>query len=236
MSFSKNIIGKGFIAKNLLKINSTINQNGMIVYAAGISNSQTKSKKQFVKEIKLFKNFTKKNYKNKIMYISTADVSNNLKNRTKYVKNKIKIEKIIKKNFNNFIILRIPQLIGKSSNKNTLINFFYNKIKEKKKIIVFKNVKRNILDIDDVIKMIQVIIMNKKVNKKIITLSNKNFIKPIEIIKILEKKLKKKANYILIKTKKQNWKLNFNQNIVYFRNAKINFSKDYLVKAVKKYY
>ena len=182
------------------------------------------------------KNFTKKNYKNKIMYISTADVSNNLKNRTKYVKNKIKIEKIIKKNFNHFIILRIPQLIGKSSNKNTLINFFYNKIKEKKKIIVFKNVKRNILDIDDVIKMIQVIIMNKKVNKKIITLSNKNFIKPIEIIKILEKRLKKNANYILIKTKKQNWKLNFNQNIVYFKNAKINFSKDYLVKAVKKYY
>ena len=236
MSFSKNIIGKGFIAKNLLKINSAINQNGMIVYAAGISNSQTKSKKQFVKEIKLFKNFTKKNYKSKIMYISTADVSNNLKNRTKYVKNKIKIEKIIKKNFNHFIILRIPQLIGKSSNKNTLINFFYNKIKEKKKIIVFKNVKRNILDIDDVIKMIQVIIMNKKVNKKIITLSNKNFIKPIEIIKILEKRLKKNANYILIKTKKQNWKLNFNQNIVYFKNAKINFSKDYLVKAVKKYY
>ena len=78
--------------------------------------------------------------------------------------------------------------------------------------------------------------MNKKVNKKIITLSNKNFIKPIEIIKILEKRLKKNANYILIKTKKQNWKLNFNQNIVYFKNAKINFSKDYLVKAVKKYY
>ena len=78
--------------------------------------------------------------------------------------------------------------------------------------------------------------MNKKVNKKIITLSNKNFIKPIEIIKILEKRLKKNAKNILIKTKKQNWKLNFNQNIVYFRNAKINFSKDYLVKAVKKYY
>ena len=236
MSFSKNIIGKGFIAKNLLKINSIINQNGWIVYAAGISNSQTKSKKQFIKEIKLFKNFTKKNYKNKIMYISTADISNNLKNKTKYVKNKIKIEKIIKKNFNHFVILRIPQLIGKSNNKNTLINFFYNRIKEKKKIIVFKNVKRNILDIDDVIKMIQVLIMNKKVNKKTITLSNKNFIKPIEIIKILEKRLKKNANYILIKTKKQNWNLNFNQNIVYFRNAKINFGKDYLVKAVKKYY
>lgn len=236
MPLSKNIIGKGFIAKNLNQINKAILKSGYVIYAAGISNSRVESRIQLFKEIRLFKHFLKINKKNKIIYISTADITNSLKNKSKYVKNKIKIEKIIKKNFNNFIILRIPQLIGKSSNKNTLINFFYNKIKEKKKIIVFKNVKRNILDIDDIIKMIQVIIMNKKVNKKIITLSNKNFIKPIEIIKILEKKLKKKANYILIKTKKQNWKLNFNQNIVYFRNAKINFSKDYLVKAVKKYY
>ena len=52
--------------------------------------------------------------------------------------------------------------------------------------------KRNILDIDDVIKMIKVIIMNKKIRKKTITLSNKHFIKPIEIVKILEKKLQKK--------------------------------------------
>ena len=96
--------------------------------------------------------------------------------------------------------------------------------------------KRNILDIDDVIKMIKVIIMNKKIRKKTITLSNKHFIKPIEIVKILEKKLQKKANYSLKRTKKQDWRLNFHQNIGYFKNAKINFNKDYLIKAVKKYY
>ena len=224
------------LLKNLFKINNTLNRAGLIIYAAGISNSQTKSNKQFHREIRLFKNFTKKNYKSKILYISTADVTNNLKNKTKYVKNKIKIEKIIKSNFNHFIIIRIPQLIGKSRNKNTLINFFYNRIKKQKKIIILSNVKRNILDIDDVIKMIKVIIMNKKIRKKTITLSNKHFIKPIEIVKILEKKLQKKANYSLKRTKKQDWRLNFHQNIGYFKNAKINFNKDYLIKAVKKYY
>ena len=86
MSFSKNIIGKGFIAKNLLKINSTINQNGMIVYAAGISNSQTKSKKQFVKEIKLFKNFTKKNYKSTAGCIAVS--KKNLKNIVRKINKK----------------------------------------------------------------------------------------------------------------------------------------------------
>ena len=236
MSFSKNIIGKGFIAKNLSKISKEIIQSKIIIYAAGISNSNTESKKDLVREINSFNKFSKINKRKKILFISTADVTNNLKNRSKYVKNKIKIEKSIKKNFKNFIIVRIPQIIGKSKNKNTLINFFYNKIKSKKTIKLLLNVDRNLLDIDDIIKMIKVIIMNNKINKKVITLSNKYFIQPIDIIKIFEKTLKIKAKYNFKKTKKQNWNLHFKKNIKYFSNAKIKFDKYYFSKTIKKYY
>lgn len=236
MPFSKNIIGKGFIAKSLFKIVHYIRQSGYIVYAAGISNSQIKSENQLRREINLFEKFRKAYSKKKIIYISTADVTNNLKNKSKYVRNKVKIEKIIKKNFKNYLIIRIPQIIGKSSNKKTLINFFYNRINDNKKIKIFVNVYRNILDIDDVIKMVKVIINNKKIKKKVITLSNKYSLKPIQIIKILEKKLKKKANYHLLKTKKQKWDLSFNKNIKYFEKAKINFNKKYFIQAINKYY
>ena len=54
MPFSKNIIGKGFIAKSLFKIVHYIRQSGYIVYAAGISNSQIKSENQLRREINLF--------------------------------------------------------------------------------------------------------------------------------------------------------------------------------------
>tara|TARA_B100001057_G_C22632955_1_gene865125 strand:- start:176 stop:886 length:711 start_codon:yes stop_codon:yes gene_type:complete len=236
MSFSKNIIGKGFIAKNLSKISREIIQSKIIIYAAGISNSNTESRKDLVREINSFNKFSKINKRKKILFISTADVTNNLKNRSKYVKNKIKIEKSIKKNFKNFIIVRIPQIIGKSKNKNTLINFFYNKIKSRKTIKLLLNVDRNLLDIDDIIKMIKVIIMNNKINKKVITLSNKYFIQPIDIIRIFEKTLKISAKYNFKKTKKQNWNLHFKKNIKYFSNAKIKFDKYYFSKTIKKYY
>lgn len=236
MSFSKNIVGKGFIAKNLLKINRSIIKSGYIIYAAGISNSQIRSKTQLNREINVFKKFLKTYSNRKIIYISTADVTNNLKNKSKYVKNKIIIEKIIKKNFNNYLIIRIPQIIGKSNNKKTLINFFYYMIKSNKKIKLFEGVLRNILDIGDVVKMIRTIILNKKIKKKIITLSNKYSLKPIQIIQILEIKLGKKANYQLLKTKKQKWRLGFNQNLKYFKDAKINFDLNYLTKAINKYY
>ena len=61
-------------------------------------------------------------------------------------------------------------------------------------------------------------------------------LKPIQIVKILEKKLKKKANYHLLKTKKQKWDLSFNKNIKYFEKAKINFNKKYFIQAINKYY
>jgi len=64
MPFSKNIIGKGFIAKNLFKINSLIIDRKYTIYAAGISNSKIKSQKELNKELNLFKKFFKKN-KNK---------------------------------------------------------------------------------------------------------------------------------------------------------------------------
>ncbi len=236
MSFSNNIIGRGFIAKNLVKIKRFIIKSGYIVYAAGISNSQIKSKNQLHREINVFRKFLKNYSSQKIIYISTADVTNNLKNKSKYVQNKITIEKLIKKNFNNYLIIRIPQIIGKSNNKKTLINFFYNMIKYNKKIKLFEGVFRNILDIDDMVKMIRVIILNKKIKKKVITLSNKYSLKPIQIIQFLEIKLGKKANYQLLKTKKQKWKLGFNQNLKYFKDAKIKFNRNYLTRAINKYY
>ena len=84
--------------------------------------------------------------------------------------------------------------------------------------------------------MIKIIILNSKINNKIITLSNKFFIKPIEIVKIFEKKLKKKAIFYIKKSKKYQWNLNFKKNVIYFRKAKINFHNKYLINAINKYY
>ena len=83
---SNNIIGNGFIANNFLKINKLIKKSGYLIYSAGISNSQEISKKEFSREIKLFRKFTKKNNLKNLIFISTADINNNLKKKTNILK------------------------------------------------------------------------------------------------------------------------------------------------------
>ncbi len=236
MKLLVNIVGTGFLGKNLLKIKNSLKKSNYIVYAAGVSHSKTTSLNKLNRELRSFKRFSKENINKKIIYISTADVTNSLFKRSLYVKNKIKIEYIIKKNFSNYVILRLPQIIGKSKNKKTLVNFFYYSIKNNKQLVLLKNFKRNILDIDDVLKVIKIIIKNKKNKNKVITLSNKYNIEPIDIVRIFEKKLKKIAKFKYKIIKKQIWPLNYQKNRHYFKEAKIRFNRNYLSKTINKYY
>lgn len=232
---SKNIIGNGFIAKNLSKIDKFIKKSNYLIYCAGISNSKVFSKFELKRELNSFNKFLKKNYNRKLIYISTADIKNNLKKKDLYIKNKILIERIIKRKFKKYIILRLPQIIGYSSNKNTLINYFYNNIKKNKKIIINLGVERNILDIEDVAKVLRIILFNNN-NNRVVTLSNKYSVKPIEIVNIFEKKLKKKAKITYVKTTKQKWLIKNAYSLKLFNKAKVRFDKDYLLKKINKYY
>ena len=221
------IIGSGFIATKFKKYLKFIKKNKVIIYAAGISNSLEINKKNLEREILKFKEFTKKN-KRKLIYISTYSVNDYSRNKKLYVKNKIKIEKIIKKDSDEYLVIRLPEIIGKNKNLHTLSNFFYNKIDNNKPFKVFKNSRRNILDIDDAIKNCIKIIRKNKNRNKIINLLNKKFNTPMQIVTNLEKILQKKAIYKFSNNKINKWSLKNN----YFFHSK----KNYLIKTLKKYY
>lgn len=221
------VIGNGFIAKKFRKYSKTLEKDGITIYAAGISNSSEKKVKEFSRELNKLKKFCK-NLRNKIIYISTYSISDKSRSKRRYVKNKIKIEKFIKRNCKNYLIIRLPEIVGFNKNPNTLTNYFYKSIKDKKKILVYENTTRNLLDVDDAIKHTIKLIKRLKNKNKTINLLNKNFYTPLEITKIFEKVLNRKANY---KTKfVQKYNLNFKNNYFIKTNDK------YLKNIVRKYY
>ena len=170
----KIIIGSGFIAKKFNKYYKYLKKSRLVIYAAGISNSSEENKKNLAKEVNRILNFCKFNDK-RIIYISTYSISDASRLSKKYVKNKIKIEKIIKTKSKRYLIIRLPEITGNSKNHRTLTNYFYNKILHDKFFILFKNTKRNVLDIDDAIKnCIKVIKLFSKKNATI-NLLNKEF-------------------------------------------------------------
>jgi len=221
------IVGSGFLALNFKKHLNYIKKYGVSIYAAGISNSLEKNKKNLNKEVSKIKKFLEKN-KKKIVYISTYSVKDGARKDKLYVKNKVKIEKIIKQKCKEHLIIRLPEIVGKNKNSKTLLNFFFDKIINNSKFLLYKNVKRNILDVDDAIKASLKIIKINKNRNKTINILNKTFYSPENIIKNFEKILLTKAIF-KIKFIKQN-KLTLKNN--YF----IRTNKDYLKKILKKYY
>ena len=66
-------------------------------------------------------------YKNEInsmvfIYISTCSIYDPSRKNTAYVKHKLNMENVVKKNFNKFVIVRFPEVVGFNTNKNNLIN------------------------------------------------------------------------------------------------------------------
>jgi nucleoside-diphosphate-sugar epimerase len=226
------IVGSGFIAKNFKKIEKKLIKSKTILYAAGVSDSKINEKKKLTKEFSRIK-FYLKNFDNekKLIYISTFSIFDPLRNKSPYIKNKIKIEKFLKNKNINYLIIRFPEIIGKSKNKKTLINYIHNKIKKGKKFELWKNSLRNIVDIDDAVKISEKIIMTNSFKKTAINLISKYFYSVESIVKILEIRLKKKAKYKYLFFKK----IKLSKYKPYY--VKNNLKKNlYLKKIIKKYY
>ena len=225
------IIGSGFIANSFRKFH--LDKKNILIFASGVSNSKEKKSKNFEREVNLLKKYSKS--KKIFIYFSTISVYDNYLKQSLYVKHKLRVEKIIKESYKNFYIFRLPQIAGINKNKNTILNYLYFNIKAQKKITIWSNSMRNVLDILDVIKIVNFCLKKNKKKKNIINIMNPFNIHITTIVNIFEKILKKKAlhNIIKIKSAVNTKKINF------FKPPKIlgiKFKKNYTDIILRKYY
>ena len=227
------IIGSGFIARSLKFRKSEL--KNYILYAKGVSNSLSKSKRNFARDKYTLYKEIKKIKKNKIfIYISTCSITDPLRKKNMYVKHKINMEKIVKSSADNYLILRLPEVIGKSRNNNTLINFFREKIINNKKFNLWKNVKRNIINIVHVKKILFIFLKQKKHQNQTINIGNTIFFSAEDIVKVLEKVYRKKSIYVYKNFSLKSWPINLNSTLFALKKSGIKFGKNYLIKNLKK--
>ena len=118
------IIGDGLIATAFLE--KYDKDKNIIIFASGVSNSQEINPSHFLREKKLLNKIILENPNIKFIYFSTILIG--YKNNPYYTHKK-EMEDLIKKTSTNYIIFRVPQLIGKTGNNNNLINSLVNTIK-----------------------------------------------------------------------------------------------------------
>ena len=189
------IIGNGLIAKALLPID----QNSMVFIASGVSNSQCVNPIELKREYDLVKEVISKNTDKKIVFFSTYSIYDDAMHNNPYVLNKMKIEDLVSKRSESYLIARVSNIVGRGGNPNNVFNFFFNSILEGTKFELWKYSTRNILLINHMVQILEFILRFESCNEsKVINLTNSRNFEVIDIVKAIEKHLQKTANYVIV--------------------------------------
>ena len=187
------VIGNGLIAGQFKKY---INNDEIIIFASGVSNSKETNPELFDQEYNLIKNYTSK--KGLFVYFSTCSIYDSSLIDSNYVKHKLKVEEFIESNFERFLILRLPNIIGLTKNPHTFFNYFYNSVNKGEHIVIQKNAVRYFMDVEDVVVIFEMILEDNKVKNTAVNLSYRNAITIPYAVKLFEEELNKKANLTFI--------------------------------------
>ena len=225
------IVGAGMMAKAV----ESIDNASCLYFCSGVSNSNEVDDLNYEKEVQLIAQFYGTNQK--LIYFSSYFVNFDSYLSRKYYRHKLKIEKLIQDNFSNYLIFRLPQVVGFSKNKNTLTNFLYNSILSNSTIEVFKNAKRNVVDIDDVVKVINYVNCKHLFKNQVINLVGSKNYDIEEIISVFEQVTKKVARKKESVNKEPEFEISLSDQIILvYQLLNIKFDDLYLQKLIEKYY
>jgi len=186
------IIGNGMLAKALIAIDA----DHTVFFASGVSDSGEQRKEAFLRETILLRDVIESFPDKNLVYFSSCSVYE--PTLTAYAQHKLEMEKIIQGSCRNYSIFRLPQVVGFGGNPNTLLNFLVNKVKKDEFFDVWKNVKRNLIDCDDVLYLVNKILSSGVVKNKTVNIASPYSFFVIDIVFIIERFFAKKAMFSLI--------------------------------------
>ena len=187
------VVGDGMIASAFIKAGA--DNWPCIIFASGVSNSMETEHSEYLKEENLLNSYSDLNQR--LVYFSTVSVFDPSLAGNPYILHKLKLEQIIEDKFKSFLIVRLPIVVGRSTNKHTLTNFLYNSLVRGDKFYIYQNASRYLLDLDDVVRLTSILIEKTTSNQKI-NLVFDDKVSVIEIVEILKKISGKNGNYEII--------------------------------------
>jgi nucleoside-diphosphate-sugar epimerase len=226
------IIGNGLIAKSFETYKT---KNDFLIFASGVSDSKSDNENDFKRERDLLSESISNNPEKKIVYFSTTSIFDNDLKETPYAKHKISLENLIKQNTSRYNIFRLSNLAGFSGNPNTILNFFYFHIVEGRHFDLWKNSERNIIDVEEVYRVIDHVLENNLFENEIINIANTNNYPVNYIVHAIESFVNKQA---IFTEKEKGAKISIDISRVkpLFELLKIEFEENYLSRLLVKYY
>ena len=224
------IVGNGLIAS----LFTECDQENIIFFASGVSNSLETKKEEFLREENLIKKTIAENPNKVFIYFSTCSIYDSSKVESQYVLHKLKMEQIIIQLCPQYLILRLSNAVGNGGNPNLLMNYLVRSVKNNEIINVHTKATRNLIDVED-IKNITNQLIDKQYFNKIINIAYPENYTIIEILEIMEKFYQTKLYLNLVKSG-SGYGIDTHDVESYFIQHALTNKETYLHKILEKYY
>jgi len=143
------IVGGGLLASAFDA--HAVDAVGATVFASGVSNSNEENRDAFAREERLLRHHLLSSH-GAFVYFSTCSIDDPDRGRGAYAIHKAKMEKLVEERPDS-LILRLPQVVGRTENPNTLTNYIARHILEGLEFTIWKDAIRCLVDVEHVEKV-----------------------------------------------------------------------------------
>lgn len=227
------IIGSGLIAHAFST--TYAHSDAVCIYAAGVSNSACCDEHEFSRERqRLTDALHNSQHIDCFVYFGTCSVADPEIQHTPYVQHKLAMEQLAATHPRH-LILRLPQVAGKTPNPHTLLNFLYAHIARSEAFQLWQHAKRNIIDVDDVPAITCLLIADTTARRITVNIANPVSYTMPEIVAAMERIVGKAAVYEVV-ARGSEYTIDTSAIIPLLDKAGVRFGEDYLDGVIRKYY
>lgn len=227
------LIGSGLLAHAFSS--AFLQREDVCIYAAGVSNSSCTNACEFARERQRLADALRQTmHVDAFVYFGTCSVADPDARNTPYVQHKLAMEQMVYTHPRN-LILRLPQVAGKTPNPHTLLNYLYARISCSETFELWSKAKRNIIDVADVVSIAQQLIADNSVRNTTLNIANVVNYSMADIVNVMERVVGKHAVYDVVKRGSEYF-IDTSDIFPVLDKSGVKFGDDYLEKVIGKYY
>lgn len=183
------IVGKGLLAEAFRARYQ--DDESVIILASGVSNSSETDEGEFEREHELLQANLLRDH-TRFVYFSSCVVGFDHLPPSPYVRHKARMEALVLDRPGGFVF-RLPQVVGRTSNPNTLTNYLASHIIDGLDFTIYDGAERNLVDIDDIALIVPELLADPGNERRSTVIAARHPVAVTKLVSMLEELLGKRG-------------------------------------------
>jgi nucleoside-diphosphate-sugar epimerase len=182
------VVGHGLLAR---AFSAYADDDRFVIFASGVANSLETDAASFAREHKLFAGVASRLGRGCLVYFSTLSVLEPGP-FSAYVEHKLAMEDEVRR-LPSHLVVRLPQVVGRSDNPATLVNFLVHRILSGTEFDLWVDARRNLIDVEDVVKIVGHILEAGSIRNDTVEIASPFNLRAEDLVHMIERILGKRA-------------------------------------------